>query len=152
MGVIQRGGNSCLHSPSLWSPLKAGPKCYFPTFPTPRGTWVLAFSAHLSRHTAQSHPEVDSKEAASPLVPPELSLGETENRYLPRGLSHPREGLRGRQQPRWPAGGMRQRTAATEPVDSPGGGVALLLPTFCIQTWSTSSPWNQGSAPRGAPG
>ena len=43
MGVIQRSGNSCLHSPSLWSPLKAGPKCYFPIFPAPRGTWVLAF-------------------------------------------------------------------------------------------------------------
>ena len=120
--VIQHGRSTCLHSPSFRSPPMAGPKCYCPVFPTLRGTWILAFPAHLSRHTAQSRPGVDSNGAASPLVLPESSLGETENWYLPRGLPHPREGLRGRQRPQWPAGRMRQRTAATEPVDSPGGG------------------------------
>lgn len=137
--VIQHGGSTYLHSPSFRSPPMAGPECYFPAFPTLRGTWVLAFPAHLSRHTAQSRPGVDSNGAASPLVLPESSLGETGNAYLPRGLPHPQEGLRGRQWPQWPAGGMRQ-TAATEPVDGPGGGVALLLPTFCIRTPSTSLP------------
>ena len=53
----------------------------FPHISRPERHVGFGFPAHLSRHTAQSCPGVDSKEAASLLVLPELSLGETENKY-----------------------------------------------------------------------